>query len=295
MQMIRDRSASSRLMDVIVHVVMILAVIVCILPELHNASISVSRSTAIKQGRVTIFPVDFSLDAYKTVFRSGKVPNAFRNSLIYMCLGTTINLLLTIITAYPLSKRHLPLRGFYTLLVTIPMFFSGGLIPNFLLINELGIYNKIWALVLPGAISTWNLIIMRTFFMGVPDTLEESAHLDGANDFQILLRIVLPLSMPAIATVGMFYAVSHWNSWFSALIYLRDNSKYPLQLVLREIVILNSMSAELAESYVEDMPVVTAESIKYATLFISILPMLIIYPFVQKYFVKGVMVGSIKG
>lgn len=293
--MIYDKSASSRLMNILVHVTMILAIILCILPVLHIASISVSSTTAINQGRVSLFPVEFTLDAYKSVFRSGKVPNGFYNSVIYMCLGTVINLVLTILTAYPLSKRKLPLRSFYTLLVTIPMFFSGGLIPNFLLINELGIYNKIWALVLPGAISTWNLIIMRTFFMNIPDTLEESAYLDGANDFQILFHIVLPLSLASIATIGMFYAVSHWNSWFNALIYLRDNSKYPLQLILREIVIQNSMSAELAETYVEDTPTVTAESIKYATLFISILPMLIIYPFVQKYFVKGVMVGSIKG
>lgn len=291
----KDRSPSSVILDIMVHTTMVITIIVCILPVLHVAAVSLSSSTAINQGRVTVFPVSFSLDSYQAIMRSGKVPLGFKNSLVYTALGTVINIVLTSLAAYPLSKRNLPLRRFYTLLVTIPMFFSGGLIPTFLLVNELGLYNTVWAMVLPGAVSSWNLIIMRTFFMGIPEALEESAHLDGANELQILARIIIPLSLPSIATIGMFYAVKHWNSWFGAFVYLRDNKKYPLQLILREIVIQNSMSSELVEAYVEDMPVVTAESIKYATLFISMLPMLVVYPFIQKYFVKGVMVGSIKG
>ena len=197
--------------------------------------------------------------------------------------------------AYPLSRKELPLKSFYTLLITVPMFFSGGMIPSFLLINELGLYNNFWAMILPGAVSSWNLIILRTFFQSIPEELEESARLDGANDFQILYKIILPLSLPSLATIGMFYAVG--NSWFNALIYFKDNTKYPLQLILREIVIQGQIAKELAAQGImdDDFTAITLESIKYATLFISMLPMLIIYPFVQKYFVKGVMIGSIKG
>lgn len=293
----KDNSLSSRVMDIVITVTMLLIVVVTIAPILHIASISVSGSTAINQGRVSFWPIDFSTEAYKLIWKAGTVPNSFVNSVIYTVSGTAINLVLTIMTAYPLSKRKLPLRNFYTLLVTIPMFFSGGIIPNFLVINELGMYNTIWAMIIPGAVSTWNLIIMRTFFMSLPDALEESAYLDGANDFQILIQIMIPLTLPSIATIGMFYAVSHWNAWFNALIYLKTSEKYPLQLILREIVIQGQVAKELAEQGVvdNDTPSVVLESIKYATLFISIIPMLIVYPFVQKYFVKGVMVGSIKG
>ncbi len=295
--MIKDRSASSRGLDIIVHVVMAFVLLITILPVLHVAAISLSSSSAINRGLVSFYPVEFSTEAYRVVWQAGTVPNGFKNSVIYTVLGTAINMLLTVMMAYPLSRSKLPLRGFYTLLVTIPMFFSGGMIPNFLLINELGIYNTIFAMIIPGAISTWNLIIMRTFFQSIPVSLEEAAHLDGANDFQILISIVLPLSLPSIATIGMFYAVSHWNSWFNALIYLKSEKMYPLQMILREIVIQGQIAKELAEQGIIDTenPAVTVEGIKYATLFISIIPMMIIYPFIQKYFVKGVMVGSIKG
>ena len=201
--------------------------------------------------------------------------------------------------AYPLSKKKLPLRRFYTTLIVFTMFFSGGLIPTFLVVKGLGLYNTMWALILPGAISTMNLIIMRTFFQSIPMELEESAFLDGANDIVVFYRIILPLSKASIATIAMFYAVGHWNSWFNALVYLKDSEKYPMQLILRDIVIQSQMSRELAEQgsteAYELINTVSVEGIKYATLFFSIIPMLIIYPFVQKYFVKGVMIGSLKG
>jgi putative aldouronate transport system permease protein len=207
--------------------------------------------------------------------------------------------------AYPLSKKRLTLRGFYTTLVVITMFFGGGLIPTFLLVRSLGMYNTLWAMVLPGAIATWNLIIMRTFFQAIPAELEESAYLDGASDMKILLRIVLPLSKAAIATIGLFYLVAHWNSWFSAVIYLKDSKKFPLQLILRHIVIQGQIAEEMVQKGMmaaadlldregaEDF--ISVEKIKYATLFASMVPMLIIYPFIQRYFVKGVMIGSLKG
>lgn len=295
--MIRDRSMSSRILDIVVHITMIFVLLITILPILHIAAISVSSSSAINRGLVSFWPVELSFEAYRMIWDAGTVPRALGNSAVYTILGTIINLVMTVMMAYPLSRSNLTFRGFYTLIATIPMFFSGGLIPNFLLINNLDMYNTMWALIIPGAISTWNLIIMRTFFQGIPVALEESAYLDGANDFQILFSIILPLSLPSIATIGMFYAVGHWNSWFNALIYLKSNELYPLQLVLREIVIQGQVAKELAEQGIidTDTPAITLESIKYATLFISIIPMLIVYPFVQKYFVKGVMVGSIKG
>lgn len=295
--MIKDTSFSSRVLDVFIAIVMVIVVVLTILPVLHVASISFSSSSAINRGIVSFWPVDFSLEAYRIIMEAGTVPHAFKNSVAYTVVGTVVNLLLTVLMAYPLSRKDLPMKNFYTILITIPMFFSGGMIPSFLLINELGLYNNFWAMILPGAVSSWNLIILRTFFQSIPEEMEESARLDGANDFQILYKIIIPLSLPSLATIGMFYAVSHWNSWFNALIYFKDNTKYPLQLILREIVIQGQIAKELAAQGImdDDFTAITLESIKYATLFISMLPMLIIYPFVQKYFVKGVMIGSIKG
>lgn len=178
------------------------------------------------------------------------------------------------------------------------MIFSGGLIPNFLVVRGLGLYDSMWALILPGALSTMNMIIMRTFFQGIPDALEEAATIDGCSDLQILVKIILPLSIPSIMTIGMFYAVSHWNSWFGAMIYLRDSEKYPLQLVLRQIVLQNQVNDLLANNVgttIEDSTNLIAETIKYAVIMVAVIPILCVYPFIQKYFVKGTMVGSIKG
>jgi putative aldouronate transport system permease protein len=206
-----------------------------------------------------------------------------------------VNVVLTLLTAYPLSKGYLPFRKFYMFLIVATMFFGGGLIPTFILVNSLGLSNSYMALILPGAISVWNLLIMMSFFRSFPIELEESARLDGAGDIAIILRIVIPLSMAPIATIALFYAVGHWNSYFQALIYLRDTSKYPLQLILREIVLDQQMAADLAVRTGSDQSPVTAENVKYTTLVISILPMLIVYPYIQKYFVKGIMIGSLKG
>ena len=297
--MVKDRSASSVILDIVIHVSLLLLLIVTVFPILHVAAISFSSSSAINRGIVTFYPRELNLDAYRKVWEAGTVPNSFKNSVIYTAVGTAINLTFTILMAYPLSKKGLPLKKLYMSMIIVTMFFGGGLIPNFLLVNNLGLYDTMWALILPGTISTWNLVVMRTFFQNIPGEIEESAYLDGANDMQILYKIVLPLSKASIATIGLFYAVGHWNSWFNALIYFKSNSKYPLQLVLREIVIQGQMARELAEqgetAAWEEMGMVSVESIKYATLFISIIPMLIVYPFVQKYFVKGVMIGSLKG
>jgi putative aldouronate transport system permease protein len=262
------------------------------------ASVSFSSASAFERGLVTFYPREFTLQAYKLILKAGTVPKSYMNTIIYTVVGTGINLLMTAMMAYPLSRSRLPFRKFYNQVIIITMFFGGGLIPQFLLIQSLHMHNTIWALVLPGAISAWNLIIMRTFFQSIPVELEESAYLDGANDFVIFIRIILPLSKAAIATIGLFYMVTHWNSWFSALLYLKDSEKYPLQLILRDIIMQGQMAQELAaqgDLSLLEKQTINIESIKYATLFASILPMMLVYPFIQKYFVKGVMVGSIKG
>ena len=303
--MIRDKSPSSRILDVVVHTTLALVLVVTLYPVLHVASVSLSRGTAVAQNEVTFYPKGLQLNAYKSILESEKILGSFRNAVIYTTLGTLINMVMTVTMAYPLSKKHLTLRGFYTTLVVITMFFSGGLIPYFVLVRSLGMYNTTWAMVVPAAIYTWNLIIMRTFFQSLSVELEESAYLDGAGDFTVLLRIALPLSKAAIATVSLFYLVAHWNSWFPAMIFLKEKSRYPLQLILREVVLqsqyieelmqkgLMSAADRLSSAGTDDY--ISTEKLKYATLFVSMIPMLVVYPFIQKYFVKGVMIGSLKG
>lgn len=303
--MIRDTSVSSRVLDITVHVSLAFILIVTLYPVLHIASVSLSRGTAVAKNIVTFYPRGLQLNAYRSVLEGGKIPRSFMNAVIYTTVGTLINMLMTITMAYPLSKKRLTLRGFYMTLVVITMFFSGGLIPYFILVRALGMYNTMWAIVVPGAITTWNLIIMRTFFQAMSVELEESAYLDGAGDFTILIRIVLPLSKAAIATISLFYLVSHWNSWFQAMIFLKERSKYPLQLILREIVLQGQYIEEMMRKGLMALAdqmgsvgtdeYISTEKLKYATLFTSMIPMLMIYPFIQKYFVKGIMIGSLKG
>lgn len=291
--MVRDRSVSAKVFEAVVHIVMICVVLLTLLPVIHVISISFSSAAAISRGDVGLWPVEFSVSAYTAIFKSGNVPRSFLNSVYYTALGTAINMMLTTMMAYPLSRTYLTFRKFYNVLVLITMFFSGGLIPTFLTVKNLGLYNTVWAIVLPGAISTWNLIIMRTFFMGLPAELEESAQLDGANDFTIFARIILPLSKASIATIALFYGVGHWNNWFSGMIYFKNSKSYPLQTILRSIVINSEVSDEITVDEVINS--ISAEGIKYSTLVVSMVPMMAVYPFIQKYFVKGVMIGSLKG
>ena len=291
---------SSKVMDIIVYTTMIVVLIATLYPVLYVVSSSLSSANANDRGLVTIFPVEFNIEAYKGIFSMPTLTRAFKNSVIITAGGTAINMLFTTSYAYALSRKRLALRGIYTIIAMIPMYFSGGLIPSFLLISQtLHLYNSWWALILPGAINTSNMIIMRSFFVSLPAELEESAYLDGANDFVIFWKIMLPLSQAVMMTVGLYYMVSHWNSWFSAMVYLNDEVKMPLQYMLRQIVLL---SANLEQAAL-DGEAITGSSIyftnyvavKYATLVFSMVPMLMIYPFIQKFFVKGVMIGSVKG
>lgn len=250
-------------------------------------------SWIVKQRGLIWLPEGFNLDAYVRVLDNPMILQGYMNTLFVVTVGTLINVFMTALGAYGLSRQNVMWKNPIMFFIVFTMFFSGGLIPNYLLVSELGMLDSLWALIIPGAISAFNLIIMRTAFHGVPISLEESAKLDGANDFTVLFRIILPLSLPVIAVMILFYGVGHWNSWFNALIYLRDRELYPLQLVLREILITNSTDSMMTGTNAADtMPI--GETIKYATIVVATVPILVLYPFLQKYFVKGVMIGAIK-
>jgi len=289
------KSTSRKIFEVCNVIFMLLLCAVMLYPFVWTASASLSNSGAVAAGQVTLLPVGFTTDAYSHVLGYTKVWTAYGNTLWYTVMGTLVSLILTICGAYPLSRADFYGKGVFVFFITLTMIFSGGLIPSFLVNKAIGLYNSRWAIILPGALSTMNMIIMRTFFQNIPDALEEAATIDGCSDFQILVKIILPLSTASIMTIGMFYAVGYWNSWFSALIYLRDADKYPLQLVLRQIVLQNQILDLQGIEGAEDASRMTGESIKYAVVMVATIPILCVYPFVQKYFVKGVMVGSIKG
>lgn len=299
--MVKDHSISSRLLDGIVHAVMIFVILVTLLPLMHVISISLSDPAEIVRGKVGLLPVNFSISAYKTILLENvHIPRSFWNSIVITVVGTLLNVFFTTITAYVLSKNDLLFRPFFLMFSILPMFFSGGIVPHFLLVKSLGMMDSLWAVTIPVLISSWWLIIMISFFRNFPAELEEAAKLDGCGEIQTLVRIVLPLSMAAVVTIALFYGVSHWNSYFSAMLYFRSYDHYPLQLLLREIVLQNTLAEQLAAqgntALAEDFSSrLTPESVQYATLVISIVPMLLIYPFIQKYFVKGIMIGSLKG
>lgn len=296
--MVRDNSLSSKILDVVIYISLIFLLVVILYPIIYIFSVSVSSQTAYESGKVVFLPVEFNLEAYKIIWTAGTVPRAFVNSVTYTIVYTVVALFMTTTMAYPLSrsKERVAFKGFFSKIVVFTMFFSAGIIPNYMLVRDLGLIDSMWSLIFPAAISTYNLVVMRSFFESIPVDLEEAAFIDGANELTIFWRIMLPLSKAALATVGLFYAVYMWNMWFNAMLYLRSDWKEPLQLVIRRIVMKSQMAAELAAMGDTSMEQTTNEtSVKYATLFLSILPMLCVYPFIQKYFVKGVMVGSVKG
>lgn len=265
-------------------------------PIIYVLANSFSSPAAVSSGRVYLWPMDPSVEGYRRVLENPNILSGFLNSVFYTVVGTAINLAMTMIAAYPMARKDLPLRSFFSVLFAFTMLFGGGMIPNYILIMKLGMLNTRWALLLPGALSVYNMIIARTAMQSLPDELLEAAYIDGCSDARYFVRIVLPLSGATIAVLALYYAVGHWNSYFSAFMYLSDRSKYPLQIVLREILIMG----QIAESDITDLD--SAERIqglsqllKYALIVISSAPMMLIYPFVQKYFVKGVMIGSLKG
>ncbi|MBR6442445.1 MAG: carbohydrate ABC transporter permease [Clostridia bacterium] len=282
-------SASRRAFLAFNTVFLLLICFVMLYPVLYVIAASFSEETAILKGDVFLLPVRAHVKAYQKVFQYPLLWQSYGNTLLYTFVGTAVNLLLTVFGAWALCQKKLVGRRFLTLMCTFTMFFGGGMIPTFLVVKELKLLNTIWAMVLPGAVSTYNMILMRTFFRQIPESLVEAAELDGCRDFGVLFKIVLPLSLASLMTIGMFYAVSHWNSYFSAVLYLSKPELYPLQIILRQVVLMNEI-VENASSTENVM----AEGIKYATIVVAMLPMLCVYPFVQRYFVKGVMIGSVK-
>lgn len=265
-------------------------------PLAFVVSASFSNPEHVISGEMLLWPKEFTLDAYEKVFKNKEIINGFINTLKYTVVGTALNVVMTILAAYPLSRKDFKGRGFIMAFIVFTMFFSGGLIPTYLLIRDLGMLNTFWVMIIPNAVAVWNIIIMRTFFQGIPAELEESAKIDGSGNFRILWSIVLPLSFPVIAVMVLFYSVGHWNSYFQALIYLQDEEKFPLQLILRQILIqgqTDDMIKGTSESFLAQQ--LSVEGLKYAVLIVANLPMLLLYPFLQKYFVKGVMIGSLKG
>jgi len=295
--MVVKKSLGDRAFDIINMLFMIFMIIITVYPFIYVilASISEARQLVGHSG-LLLRPKGFSLTAYNLVFQNPNIATGYKNTLFVLVVGTFINLLLTSLGAYVLSRKNFGFRNLMMIIIVFTMYFNGGLIPRYLLIyNNYHLGNSLWALILPQAISTWNLIVMRTSFMSIPDSLEESAKIDGANDLIVLFRIVLPLSLPVVAVMILFYGVGHWNAWFDAMIFLRERELYPLQLILREILISNSNDIMLGGvTDIGDRELI-GESIQYATIMVATLPILFIYPFVQKYFVKGVLVGALKG
>jgi putative aldouronate transport system permease protein len=275
-------------------IILLLLASVCLYPMLYviSASLSIPGELA-KSGGMLLFPKGFQLDTYKAVFQNADIGTGYLNTLFYVGTGTLINLFLTILGAYVLSRKSFAYRNQFMLFVTFTMFVNGGLVPNYLLVKDVGILHTRWALLLPGAVNTYNLIMTRTYFNTIPVSLEEAAKIDGAGHWMILFRIMVPLSTPILAVITLYYSVAHWNSWFNAMIYLNNRATWPLQLVLREILILNETGAMMEGTVTIDKQPI-AENIKYATIVAATIPILCVYPMVQKYFVKGVMIGAVK-
>lgn len=290
-------SRGEKIFQVFLIVLMLLLSLIFIVPFIVLISSSLmSSSEAAKLGNYVLFAPHPDFTAYKTILNTGSLLfSAYKNTILRVIVGTALNLLFTTMLAYGLSKKQVPGRNIFMGIVFFTMFFSGGLIPTYLVIKSLHLYNTFWVLVIPSLISAWNMILMRNFFQQIPESLEESASLDGASPARILFSIIIPLSTPIIATIGLFYAVAHWNSWFDAVIYIRDNTLWPLQLLLRNLLFTaGSAGLDIASVNALDVqPPSTA--IKCAVIIVSTVPILCIYPFLQKYFVKGLLVGSVKG
>ena len=273
-------------------IILILCCLLVLYPIYYMFIVSISDGYAVLRGEVTILPKGFSLEAYSALLADDDVPRAYLNTVIYTVVGTLVAVIMTALCAYPLSRKSCYGRGVMAMFVIFTMFFDAGMVSNLMVVVNLHLKNTIWAIVLPGAINVWYMVIMRTFFETIPTELYESAYIDGANELTIFVRIVAPLSKSIFATMILFYAVGHWNSFMPALIYLDDSKLFPMQLILRNIVLGATVSGNTT---VSADTATLGQNIKYAAIFVTVLPILVVYPFAQKYFVKGIMVGSVKG
>nr|WP_310500979.1 carbohydrate ABC transporter permease [Paenibacillus qinlingensis] len=284
-------------MDFAIYIALSFVLLITLYPLIFILSASISNPVDVLQGKVWLWPKGLNFEAYTRVFQNKDIIVGFRNTIIFTVLGTAFNLLMTTLGAYPLSRKDLFGRNKILLFFTLTMFFSGGLIPTYLVIKQLGLFNSPLVMIIPGAVTVWNLIIMKTYFQtSIPYELQEAAFIDGCSNTKVLTKVILPLSLPIVAVMVLFYGVGHWNAFFNALIYLNDRSMFPLQLILREILIQNQMQ-DMLNSGVEisEKQLMMVESIKYSVIVVSSIPVLLLYPLLQRYFVKGVMIGAIKG
>jgi putative aldouronate transport system permease protein len=289
---IKDRG--QQLFDVMIYVVLFLFSLSMLIPFIFVISGSFTSSEELLQKGFVLIPTQLSFDAYTYIFSTQTLIRSLLVTIFITVTGTLVNLIFTILMAYPLARTQLLFRRPIMLMIVFSMLFSGGMIPTFLIVKTLGLLGSYWALIIPGAISAFNLIILKNFFQQLPDGLEEAAKIDGCNDLGILMKIVLPLSMPAITTFSLFYAVGHWNTFFNAILYINDATKWPIQVLLRQIVILSE--GGIGDSSAFDASFVPpAQTVKMATIVVSTVPILLVYPFLQKHFAKGVLLGSVKG
>ena len=282
----------------IVNLFLFLFLMAILLPLINVVASSFSEAKAVNQGKVLFWPVQFTTKGYKAVFEYRGIWRSYANTFLYTITGTAVNLAMTLMCAYPLARKDLPFKGPVVALFMFTMLFGGGTIPNYILIRNLHMMNTIWAMIIPGAISVYNMIIARTFIQNIPSDLEEAAKIDGCSDVRYFFSIVLPLSTTVISVLGLYYAVAHWNDYFPAFLYLSDNEKMPLQITLRAILINNTFSADATASVNEETLLnnqALQDLLKYSLIIVSSVPVLIIYPFVKKYVLKGVMLGAVKG
>ncbi len=295
----RKRLNSDKVFDAVNLLIMLALLVIFIWPLWFVVIASISDPGQVWQGNVILFPKGITLDAYEEVIQYKSIWTGYRNTLLYTVLGTAINMVLTVCAAYPLSRKDFPPRKILIIVLMVTMYFSGGLIPTYLVVNRLGLIDTIWAMMVPNALSVFNIIVTRTYFMNsIPEELREAAQLDGAGTVQYLFRVVLPLSKPILAVIGLFYAVGHWNDFYSALIYINSQQLLPLQSVLRKLLLTTQMTLQISSSMSPDeimRKTQLAQTLKYSSIIVSTVPVLCLYPLVQKHFVKGIMIGSVKG
>ncbi|HIW34755.1 MAG TPA: carbohydrate ABC transporter permease [Candidatus Paenibacillus intestinavium] len=285
------RKHSLHWFDAVNTLVLIIVACATIFPLLYILAVSLSDTASVTQGKVFLWPQGLNFDAYKQVVTDVKIPRAYLNTIMYTALGTLINLLMTSIAAYPLAQRGFVGRKYWMFFIVITMFLNPGIIPNYLIVKELHMIDTVWALVIPNAIWTFQLIILKSFFEGMSSQIREAAKMDGASEYRILFSIMIPLSKPALASIALFYFIGHWNSYFLPMIYLNTDSLYPLQVILRDMLVFSETSG----SALVEAAALAPQAKKNATIVLAMIPVLIIYPFAQKYFAKGVMLGSEKG
>ncbi len=292
------KSIGSQCVDIVIYVFMLFLMVLMLYPMLNVVAVSFSDPSSIVAGKVTWFPRGWNTNGYAMILAKKEFYIYYKNTILYAFIGTFLSLLFTSMAAYSLSLKEYAFRKFLTIFWVITMFFSGGLVPTYLVIKALNGIDKFWVMVIPSCISAYNIIVFRTFFEQQPKELRESAVIDGANDFIIWARIVIPLAKPLLATFALFGIVAHWNSWFSALLYLRSSSKYPLQMLLRKLVINEDLTGGYADDQIAilvQMGALNPKNMQMAAIVVTMLPILCIYPYIQKYFTKGVMIGAIKG